>query len=752
MTTVLALTGLAGSELSAVSHDVAQVSALPRPVTARFALTVNSGVLAVSPDGTATVYENPDSAVAVTTDRTGATTIRPVGNNTATSAGGRALPAMSTVASSSGSTLVVLDPQHTATSPVDTGQAAGATQYLPVILVHGTWSNTASEFGPTLLPALEAAGIQAFTYDYGRIPWLPINLIRGTDAGAEAPIQDSTQRLAEEITKVLAATGAPQVNLIGASQGGLVIKNYLAQATGNTVANVVDINATNHGTTLSGPGKLLDPAIVDEAFAPIHSAITGVTQTLSNTLKLAGPLRIMQGPVALAGAAAHIATGIAQEAVKIPVTAVQKVLRVALSLVIGPAGVQQAVGSEFLNRLNRTPDTRTGVNYLVLGSKDDTTATPYESTFLKASPGSAVINVEEHSLPGVKPTDVIGHVDTPKPVVDTIVRFLTAADTHPAVDTKIDRSLGVTITEDSGVTTVRSGDNTILYQGPSSNSAAVKRAIGQAIDTTATDGSTALAAGTETTQASAPETDRMLAATKTSAPDTEHADVSASASTAPVSRQATSPQATATAHQPAASGDTPSTATATNGTRATDTRPGTTASSDHTTTQTEAATATDTATKSRVRQRANTGAGTSTDNASTASGQKDSAATVADGPSTGPSTSTTDKMSRETVRTKTSAAKTDSKPKTTADSPTKTSPKTKTRETDNATTKPNDTTPRTKSTPGSSAGGTPSAKGTATAAGHAPSAQSTRGSRRDTTGSAHDGSSQHSSSPKRSDN
>lgn len=703
-------------------------------MTARFALTVNSGVLAVSPDGTATVYENPDSAVAVTTDRTGETTVRPVGNNTATSAGGHALSAMSTVASSSGSTLVVLDPQHTTTSPVGTGQAAGATRYLPVVLVHGTWSNTSSEFGPTLLPALEAAGIQAFTYDYGRIPWLPINLIRGADAGAEAPIQDSTQRLAEEITKVLAATGAPQVNLIGASQGGLVIKNYLAQATGNTVANVVDINATNHGTTLNGPGKLLDPAIVDEAFAPIHSAITDVTQTLNNTLKLAGPLQILQGPVALAGTAAHIATGIVQEAVKIPVTAVQKVLRVALSLVIGPAGVQQAVGSEFLNRLNSTPDTKAGVNYLVLGSKDDTTATPYESTFLKASPGSAVINVEEHSLPEVKPTDVIEHVDTPKPVVDTIVRFLTAADTHPEIDTKIDRSLGVTITEDSGVTTVRSGDNTILYQGHSSNSAAVKRAIGQAIDTTATDGSTALAAGTEATQASTPATDRMLAATKTSSPDTEHVDVSASASTAPVSPQATSPRATATTHQPAASGDTPSIATTTDGTQATDTRPGTTASSDHTTTQTGAATTTDTATKSRVRQRANTGAGTSTDKASTVSSQKDSAATVADGPSTGPSTSTTDKVSRETVATKKSAAKTDSK--------------TKTRDTDNATTKPNNTTPRTKT--GSSTGSTPSAKGTATAVGHAPSSQSTRGSRHDNTGSAHDGSSQH-SSPKRSD-
>ncbi|SHU84656.1 Putative triacylglycerol lipase precursor [Mycobacteroides abscessus subsp. bolletii] len=718
--TVLTLAGLTGSQLHVDSHDVAQISAMPRSVTAGFALTVSSGVLAVAPDGTATVYENPDNAVAVNTDRTGVTTVRPAGNNTATSTGGQALSAMSTGASSSGSTLVVLDPQHAVTSPDGAGQAAGATQYLPVILVHGTWSNTATEFGPTLLPALEAAGIQAFTYDYGRIPWLPINLIRGTDAGAEAPIQDSTQRLTEEITKVLATTGAPQVNLIGASQGGLIIKNYLAQATGNTVANVVDINATNHGTTLNGLGKLLDPAIVDDAFAPIHSAITGVTQSLSDALKFAGPLQIVRGPVALAGAAAQVATGIAQEAVKIPVTTVQKVLRVALSLVIGPAGVQQAVGSEFLNRLNSTPDTKSGVNYLVLGSKNDTTATPYDSTFLKASSGSAVINIEEHSLPGVKPTDVIQHVDTPRPVVDAIVRFLTVADTHPEIDTKIDRSLGVTITEDGGTTTVRSGENTILYQGSSSDSAAIKQAIGQAIDTATSTRNTALAERSDSARAGAPGTDKMSATTKTSSPNTEHANVPAVTSTATTPLRPAAPQAITTTQ----------TAT-TNDTRAADTRPGTAASADHASPQKGISTTADSATKTPVRQQKNAGTGTRTDNVQTTPTQR-STTTVDTDSAAPPSTTKADKTAHRTDDTKSPTAKTDAHANP------------KTRDADGAATKPNNTRTGTKNTSGSATGGAPSAKHTSTPASHASSASSSNEGHSDNKGPSNDKASQHS--------
>ncbi|SKN96163.1 Putative triacylglycerol lipase precursor [Mycobacteroides abscessus subsp. bolletii] len=721
--TVLAVAGSTASQLSVGGHDVAYASVAPHAETARFALTASTGVLAVSPDGTATVYENPGSAVAVAVDHAGVTTVSPVKRTPAAGADGEALSPVSTISadlSSAKSTLVVLDPQHSSTAPSltpseDAGQATGSTKYLPVILVHGTWSNTATEFEPTLLPALEAAGIQAFTYNYGRIPLLPINLIRGPDAGAEAPIENSTQRLAQEIAKVLAATGASQVNLIGASQGGLVIKNYLAHATDNAVANVVDINATNHGTTLNGPGKLLDPAIVDEAFAPVHATITGITQSLSDTLKLAGPLQILQGPVALAGVAAQVASGVAEEAVKIPVVAVQKVLRVALSLVIGPAGIQQAVGSEFLKRLNSTPDTKSAVNYLVLGSKNDTTATPYESTFLKASPGSAVINIEEHSLPGVKPTDIIGHVDTPQPVVDAIVRFLTTADTHPEIDAKIDRSLGVTITENSGTTTVRSGENTILYQGSSSDSAAIKQAIGQAIDADAPARSTALAAGNDTAQARAPQTDNMLNAAKTSSLP-ERTSAPTVVSTTPASPQPTFRKATTGTHAPTAPDDNPQATT--DGARIAATHPGATSSADGITHLPPAvATTAGAGIKTPAPQQLKTSTDAIAGNVRTAPIPRSPTATTVNSPST---------KAERTIPgqndTKSSPAKTDAKA----------------RKIDTATKRPNNTTDAGATTPRFSTGSASSTKQTSISTSHDTSVRSPSGTRQSNTKSPHE--------------
>ncbi|WP_419402537.1 esterase/lipase family protein [Mycobacteroides abscessus] len=691
-------------------------------------MTASTGVLAVFPDGTATVYENPGSTVTVAVERTGVTTVSPVKRTPTTGTDEEALStvsATSTGLSSSKSTLVVVDPQHSSAAPSlapseGAGQATGSTKYLPVILVHGTWSNTATEFEPTLLPALEAAGIQAFTYDYGRIPWLPINVIRGENAGAEAPIENSTRQLAQEITEVLAATGSSQVNLIGASQGGLIIKNYLAEATGNAVANVVDINATNHGTTLNGPGKLLDPAIVDEAFAPIHSAISGITQSLSNTLELAGPLQILQAPVTLAGAAAQVATGIAQEAVKIPVTAVQKILRVALSLVIGPAGIQQAVGSEFLNRLNSTPDTKSRVNYLVLGSKNDTTATPYESTFLKASPGSAVINIEEHSLPGVKPTDVIRHVDTPQPVVDAIVRFLTAADTHPEIDTKIDRSFGVTITENSGTTTVRSGENTRLYQGPSSDSAAIKRAIDQAIGAAAPTGIIALATGNDTTQARTPETGGMLNATETSSPTPDHTSLPAAASTVLTSPRQIFQQATTTTNAPVALGNTAAQATTTGGAQIAATHLGAASSTERITPRVSVPTTAGARNKTPAPQQIKTSTDAVVSNVQSVPIQTSPITKPSAHPAIGPSTKAN----------KTTQGKDDAK-----SSPPRTDAKT--RKTDTATKKPESTTTGGTSTPKSSTGSAPAGTQKSSNTSSVSSAQSLSGAHQSNTKSLH---------------
>ncbi|AMU76862.1 alpha/beta fold hydrolase [Mycobacteroides abscessus] len=651
-------------------------------------MTVNSGVLAISPDGNTTIYENPGNALSVTADPAGLATVGAISHNAAISAK-QTLSTTSAVSgvapSAPGPTLVVVDPQHsTDTSPTPsagTAQAAGSARYLPVILVHGTWGSTAREFAPTLLPALAAAGIQAFTYDYGRIPWLPINLVEPYDAGGEVPVQQSTQRLSEEITRVLNVTGAPQVNLVGASQGGLVIKNYLAQASGDSVANVVDINATNHGTTLGGIAKLIDPAIVDEAFAPIHTVITSATQSAKDLLGHAGPLQVLQSPVALVGSAAHVAVDVAQAAVRVVVTVIQRVVRVGLSLAMGPAGVQQAVGSDFLNRLNKTPDTRPGVNYLVLGSKNDTTATPYESTFLKAGPGSAVFNVEEHSLPGAKPTDVIKHVDTPQPVVDAIVRFLIAADTNPHIDFKIDRSRGVTATQDSGNTTVRSGENNVLYQGTSSNGAAIKQAIGQAIDAAATSGGTPLTPTKPTAPASTAETDKTLATAKASS------SLNVLAAAAP---KIPAPQSAAAA----------------------DAGTNSAASSNRATAQTQTAKTSDTSPNTQARQRTNIGAISSGDHSPTAPESKESAATIASTATSGTSATKSDKTSQVNAKGSPAIAE----PKTSV-------AKADMHHTDAAASKPDNTAPRT--------------KGASTSAEHSSPGESSRAGQ-SSAGSAHE--------------
>ncbi|ANO00580.1 alpha/beta fold hydrolase [Mycobacteroides abscessus] len=648
-------------------------------------MTVNSGVLAISPDGNTTIYENPGNALSVTADPAGLATVGAISHNAAISAK-QTLSTTSAVSgvapSAPGPTLVVVDPQHsTDTSPTPSAGTAQAARYLPVILVHGTWGSTAREFAPTLLPALAAAGIQAFTYDYGRIPWLPINLVEPYDAGGEVPVQQSTQRLSEEITRVLNVTGAPQVNLVGASQGGLVIKNYLAQASGDSVANVVDINATNHGTTLGGIAKLIDPAIVDEAFAPIHTVITSATQSAKDLLGHAGPLQVLQSPVALVGSAAHVAVDVAQAAVRVVVTVIQRVVRVGLSLAMGPAGVQQAVGSDFLNRLNKTPDTRPGVNYLVLGSKNDTTATPYESTFLKAGPGSAVFNVEEHSLPGAKPTDVIKHVDTPQPVVDAIVRFLIAADTNPHIDFKIDRSRGVTATQDSGNTTVRSGENNVLYQGTSSNGAAIKQAIGQAIDAAATSGGTPLTPTKPTAPASTAETDKTLATAKASS------SLNVLAAAAP---KIPAPQSAAAA----------------------DAGTNSAASSNRATAQTQTAKTSDTSPNTQARQRTNIGAISSGDHSPTAPESKESAATIASTATSGTSATKSDKTSQVNAKGSPAIAE----PKTSV-------AKADMHHTDAAASKPDNTAPRT--------------KGASTSAEHSSPGESSRAGQ-SSAGSAHE--------------
>lgn len=209
----------------------------------------------------------------------------------------------------------------------------------PVVLVHGTWSEAASTW-EKLEPALREQGYCVFTITYGkRTPGSLQNLFDLVGGGS---IRDSARTLASFVDGVRRQTGARQVDIVGHSQGALVARQYMKFNGGtdardpsrNVVNTLVSLAGTNHGTSFNRNQFI----------------------------------------------------GAVAEALGIPV------VRLA-SLAVGPSYIEQMIGSPFLTALNKGGDTRPGVRYVAIGTRDDTMVTPPERTFLVAGPGATVRNV-----------------------------------------------------------------------------------------------------------------------------------------------------------------------------------------------------------------------------------------------------------------------------------------------------------------------------------------------------------------------
>jgi triacylglycerol esterase/lipase EstA (alpha/beta hydrolase family) len=195
----------------------------------------------------------------------------------------------------------------------------------PVVLVHGTWENMFDNFAK-LSPALKGLGYCVFALNYGAGSGFI-----GSDPAVKGTgdIPTSALQLAAFVQQVLGASGASQVDMVGHSQGGVVARQYLKFDGGATkVRNLVELGATNHGTTLDG-------------LATLAKAL--------NLLQYGGVL-------------------------------------------LGPAAIQQVVGSDFLKTLNAGGDTVPGINYTVIATQYDEVTTPYQTTFLTAGPGATVHN------------------------------------------------------------------------------------------------------------------------------------------------------------------------------------------------------------------------------------------------------------------------------------------------------------------------------------------------------------------------
>lgn len=185
----------------------------------------------------------------------------------------------------------------------------------PVVLVHGTFGN-AQNYWLTTAPMLAASGYCVFRLDYGAEPSVP--LLHGI-----GPIEESAEQLAEYVDRVLKATGAEKVDIVGHSQGGMMPRYYLKSLGGARKVNqLVALAPSNHGTT-------------------------------------------MEGLIALARQFPG-----AEELIKL----------------VPPACQEQIAGSDFLTRLNDGGETVADVQYTVIATRYDEVVTPHTSSFLAEAP------------------------------------------------------------------------------------------------------------------------------------------------------------------------------------------------------------------------------------------------------------------------------------------------------------------------------------------------------------------------------
>jgi triacylglycerol esterase/lipase EstA (alpha/beta hydrolase family) len=195
----------------------------------------------------------------------------------------------------------------------------------PVILVHGTFGDM-SDSWQALSPLLYDNGYCVFALNYGSY-----NGSGAFGIYATGPIKKSAAQLSAFVNRVLSATGASKVDLVGHSQGGMMPRYYIKFLGGASKVNtLVGLAPSNHGTTLDG-------------LFTLASYFPGSNPFLADC----------------------------------------------------PACQEQEAGSPFITHLNAGGETDPGVNYTVIESKNDEVVTPYTSAFLAAGPKVTNITLQD---------------------------------------------------------------------------------------------------------------------------------------------------------------------------------------------------------------------------------------------------------------------------------------------------------------------------------------------------------------------
>jgi triacylglycerol esterase/lipase EstA (alpha/beta hydrolase family) len=123
----------------------------------------------------------------------------------------------------------------------------------PVVLVHGLAGNKNDNW-QTFAPLLANNGYCVYALTYGTNPGDPLPL---NQVGGRAPMENSATELAAFVTKVLAATGATKVDILGHSEGTQV-PDYYAKFLGGAryIDKYVSLAPLWHGTDVAGTAAL----------------------------------------------------------------------------------------------------------------------------------------------------------------------------------------------------------------------------------------------------------------------------------------------------------------------------------------------------------------------------------------------------------------------------------------------------------------------------------------------------------------
>lgn len=238
----------------------------------------------------------------------------------------------------------------------------------PVVLVHGTVENAYDNWNG-LSPIIKDQGYCVFALNFGNTTG--IGFLNGT-----GDLISNAKEIGPFVDRVLAATGASKVDLVGHSQGGAIIRYYTNILDGAPkVSAVIGLAPSNHPTTLSG--------------------ITN----LGKTIGLFTPA--MQG----------------------------------LNLLSLPAIAQQAdqspnPQSPFYQQVNDNGETIPGLEYTNIITKNDEIVTPPTQGFITAGPGASVDNI---TIQDVCKADQSEHVSLSysKNVAQIILNKLDPTDVRP---------------------------------------------------------------------------------------------------------------------------------------------------------------------------------------------------------------------------------------------------------------------------------------------------------------------------------